>query len=319
MANLTLNPHCGACRISNPSPYASQAFSYDLDWRTLPSLSSLRAFDAAARSGSFSAAARRLNVTHAAVAQQVRALEADLGVPLLVRAGRGVQPTRAGRQLVEATAAAFGQLAQGVDRARTTAGRQIRVTTTSYTADAVILPRIGEFWADNPGVELAFTPTEVTVDLVADGFDVVVRAGAVPVPGCDLTPLCDSRWMAATSPDVARDAAAVAALPWIGAGTEWERRMLDSAGIDPDAVRWLDVGDPRLEMTLAERGLGKLLATEIVAAPGLASGRLVEVPTPIDGTTHYAALTLTGERRPAVKAFVAWLQKLFADPGGQQV
>ena len=63
----------------------------------MPSLSSLRAFDAAVRSGSFSAAARRLNVTHAAVAQQVRALEADLGVPLLVRAGRGVQATLAGQ------------------------------------------------------------------------------------------------------------------------------------------------------------------------------------------------------------------------------
>ena len=285
----------------------------------MPSLSSLRAFDAAVRSGSFSAAARRLNVTHAAVAQQVRALEADLGVPLLVRAGRGVQATLAGRQLAEATAAAFGQLAQGVERARTSAGRQIRVTTTSFTADAVILPRIGEFWAENPGVELAFTPTDIAVDMVADGFDVVVRAGAKAVPGCDLTPLCDSRWMVAAAPSVAADQDGLEALPWIGAATPWERKILESAGIDPDAVRWLDVGDPRLEMTLAERGLGKLLATEIVVAPSLASGRLVEVPIPVSGVTRYAALTLTGERRQAVAAFVAWLEKLFADPAGQQV
>ena len=52
----------------------------DIDWKSLPSLSSLRTFDAAARHDSFSAAARALNVTHAAVTQQVRALEKDLGV-----------------------------------------------------------------------------------------------------------------------------------------------------------------------------------------------------------------------------------------------
>ena len=55
------------------------------DWRHLPSLSALRAFEATARLGGFSAAARALNVTHAAVAQQVRALESELGVALVQR------------------------------------------------------------------------------------------------------------------------------------------------------------------------------------------------------------------------------------------
>ena len=59
-----------------------------LDWRHLPSLSSLRAFEAASRFGNFSAAARALNVTHAAVSQAVRGLEAELGTALLRRDGR---------------------------------------------------------------------------------------------------------------------------------------------------------------------------------------------------------------------------------------
>ncbi|NJS38566.1 MAG: LysR family transcriptional regulator, partial [Rhodobacteraceae bacterium] len=55
-------------------------------WRDLPSLSSLRAFDATARQGSFAEAGRVLNVTHAAVTQAVRGLEAELGVALVRRA-----------------------------------------------------------------------------------------------------------------------------------------------------------------------------------------------------------------------------------------
>ena len=62
----------------------------DPDWLHLPPLSALRAFEAAARLGGFSAAARALNVTHAAVAQQVRALEEHLGAPLIHREGRGM-------------------------------------------------------------------------------------------------------------------------------------------------------------------------------------------------------------------------------------
>lgn len=64
-----------------------------MDWSDLPPLSTLRAFEAAARLGGFSAAGRELNVTHAAVAQQVRALEGRLGVALMRREGRGLALT----------------------------------------------------------------------------------------------------------------------------------------------------------------------------------------------------------------------------------
>ncbi len=67
-------------------------------WRNLPSLSALRAFDATARHGGFAGAARVLNVTHAAVTQQVRGLERELGVPLVRRAGRTVSLTEAGQR-----------------------------------------------------------------------------------------------------------------------------------------------------------------------------------------------------------------------------
>ncbi len=64
-----------------------------LRWKDLPPLSALRAFQAVAEAGGYAQAARALNVTHAAVAQQVRGLEAQLGVALVARSGRGMALT----------------------------------------------------------------------------------------------------------------------------------------------------------------------------------------------------------------------------------
>ena len=97
----------------------------------LPSLTSLRAFEAAARLGGFSAAGRELNVTHAAVAQQVRGLEATLGVTLLARAGRGLSLTSEGERLAAALTSSFGAIAAAVEEVRSGEnGRPLHVTLT---------------------------------------------------------------------------------------------------------------------------------------------------------------------------------------------
>ena len=125
-----------------------------INWTKLPSLTALRAFDAAARSRSFSGAARSLNVTHAAVAQQVSALEHFLGVVLLRRSPRGVELTPEGARLADRLSLGFSMIAEGVETLQNEAdARPVRVTTTSYFAEAVIFPRIADFWRDNPEVE----------------------------------------------------------------------------------------------------------------------------------------------------------------------
>jgi LysR family glycine cleavage system transcriptional activator len=91
-----------------------------VDWRDIPSLASLRAFDATARHGGFAGAARSLNVTHAAIAQQVRALEADLGMSLAVRQGRNVVLTEAGLQLARSLGEGFDTIAGGIAHLRET-------------------------------------------------------------------------------------------------------------------------------------------------------------------------------------------------------
>jgi LysR family glycine cleavage system transcriptional activator len=103
----------------------------NIDWKTLPSLSALRAFDAAARCASFSGAARSLNVTPAAISQQVRALEAELGLSLVRRDGRGIALTEHGTLLARSLQQGFGAIVEGIGMLRETERKRgIRVTTT---------------------------------------------------------------------------------------------------------------------------------------------------------------------------------------------
>ena len=85
-----------------------------MDWRQIPSLSALRAFEAAARTGSLSAAARELNVTHAAIAQHLRKLEEHVGRALMRREGRGMALTEDGQRLAQPLGQAFGQIADAM-------------------------------------------------------------------------------------------------------------------------------------------------------------------------------------------------------------
>lgn len=108
------------------------------DWRRVSSRSSLRAFDAAART---------LDVSHAAVAYQVRALEADLGAALLRRAGRGLALTDGGARLARVLAQGFGAIAAGVEALRCSRQRQgLRVTSTPAFAQSILLPRLSDVW-----------------------------------------------------------------------------------------------------------------------------------------------------------------------------
>ena len=89
-----------------------------MKWSDLPSLNSLKAFSAAAETGSYSQAGNALNVTHAAISQQVKALEARLGVSLIVRQGRGIALTAEGTALARDLAAGFAAIHGAIERLR---------------------------------------------------------------------------------------------------------------------------------------------------------------------------------------------------------
>lgn len=281
-------------------------------WRKLPSLSALRAFDATARSGSFAEAGRALNVTHAAVTQSVRGLEAELGVPLVRRLGRSVGLTPQGERLARSLHEGFGRIAEGIAELRQSEDRRaLRVATTAFIGQALILPRLPEFWAMHPGIEVAMTPGFATVDLLAEGYDLAIRGWSTQGPGIETKLLAPTRWVVAGAPSLLGEGPVdVTTLPWI-VPEEGLLDILRQAGIELDPSQRVTVGSPHLEISAAVLGLGLTLATEVIIRAELASGQLREVEMPGLPETHYYVTTPSGPRRAATGAFIDWVRSLF--------
>lgn len=283
-------------------------------WRDLPSLSLLRAFDATAQAGSFAEAGRQLNVTHAAVTQAVRSLEAQLGVTLVRRAGRTVALTEAGQRLARALDAGFGAVAAGVTSVREAEARRVlRVATTTFVAETCIMPRLPEFWARHPGMEVAMTPGPASVDLVREGYDMAVRVledGWVEPEGLEVRPLIRTPLLAVCAPVLAgRDPMEI---PWLdGPESAWDKEQLRKAGIDPDSLRRVQFGSAHLEMSAARQGLGAILATGVICRADLDAKRLVVLPVGGLPYVTYAAVIPKGPRRAAVEQFADWLAMIF--------
>jgi LysR family glycine cleavage system transcriptional activator len=285
-------------------------------WRDLPSLSALRAFDATARSGSFAEAGRMLNVTHAAVTQSVRGLEAELGVQLVRRAGRTVGLTPEGERLARALDAGFGAVEAGITALRDAEARRVvRVTTTTYIAETHVMPRLPDFWARHPGVEVAMSPSPAKIDLARDGFDMAIRAladGWVEAPEEEIRALCRSRVVAVCAPSLARSGLTPQDMPWvIGNENHWEWAEIAGTGLDIGRLKRVDMGSPHLEMQACRQGLGAGTATEIICRADLEAGRLVELPLTGLPSVTYAVVLPRGPRRPAVEAFADWLATIF--------
>jgi molybdenum-dependent DNA-binding transcriptional regulator ModE len=149
-----------------------------IDWRDVPSLSALRAFHAYATTGSVVEAGMRLNVSHAAISQHLRTLEEELGVQLIDRSGRAGVLTTNGVHLSEALELGFGAITRTIRAmSDTDSDRPLVVTTTPAFAARWLLPRLAQFRADYPGIDMVIDPTPEVRTLEPGGADVALRHG----------------------------------------------------------------------------------------------------------------------------------------------
>ena len=135
-------------------------------------LNALRAFEAAVRLGSMTAAAAELHVTHGAISRHVKALEDRFGLPLLQRLPRSVAPTREGGQLATELADAFERMHTALSRV------QPAPLTLSCSATIMmkwLLPRLGRFKRDHPAVELRLNVNYGEVDFIRDEISIAIR------------------------------------------------------------------------------------------------------------------------------------------------
>jgi LysR family glycine cleavage system transcriptional activator len=291
----------------------------DIDRSYLPSLTTLRSFEATARMQGYSAAARTLNVTPAAVAQQVRKLEAEVGAALVQREGRGLVLTEAGRHLGLSLREAFALISSGVAEARGMQEDQgVRVSTTHYFVNSVILPNLSDFWSQNPKTQVSFVPDGNQSQIDLDNFDIAIRGfrkGAT-WEGYEAQPLLETPIMICAAPSLLSGGKTdLYALPWVaehGFKKAELHEFARSAGFDPATMRIVDPGDARYEMEAALMGLGLMLTTEVIVRKHLNDGTLVWVDTPLDETVVYQAICRKGTKAKPVCALLDWLTVLCA-------
>ncbi len=146
--------------------------------RRLPPLNALKAFEAAARHGSFTRAADELRVTHGAVSRHVQMLEGWLGLPLFTRHNRRVVLTEAGVAYATEIGAALDRIAlataRQVERGRP---RLLHVNALATFTLRWLIPRLSGFQVANPAIEVRLTTSNVPLAQLAEPFDVAIRGG----------------------------------------------------------------------------------------------------------------------------------------------
>ncbi len=146
----------------------------------LPGTRALRTFEAAGRHLNFTRAANELGLTPAAVSYQIKEIEDQLGMALFTRTSRSTQLTPAGSLLLEATIDALDTLRRAVARARRIAqgAAHLRVSLGGRFATNWLLPRLSQFRAAHPTLELTFDIADQIRDFDVDDVDIAIRFGA---------------------------------------------------------------------------------------------------------------------------------------------
>lgn len=285
------------------------------DWRSLPPLTTLRAFAAVAELGGFSQAARVLNVTHAAVAQQVRSLEGLLDTPLVSRDGRGMALTEEGQHLARSLTEGFGTIAAGIATLKASGSdRPVRITLTASFAAQWLMPRLKDFWDRHPDIALSLHPDARVVDLRREGMDLGIRYGNGDWTGVQSRFLAPARMAVAASPDLLEgrsslSAAQMQGLEWI-LSRDWpeQENYLRSLGLDPERLSRTEFFNEELSLAAARQGLGLVVESLALMEDDLEEGRLVLLHDSKDHLPAYFIVTTPGPQRAATRAFVKWLE-----------
>ena len=292
-----------------------------MEWFSLPPLAALRAFSAFAETSNVVKAGAALNVSHAAISQQLRALERHMGVALLDRSGRALRLTREGEHLARGLQLGFSTIQTAVqDLTVSGAQRPLHVSCTPMFAAQWLMPRLAEFRALHPDVDLVLDPSGELVELTPGGIDIALRYGAGDWSGLTAEMLLQSPMSVVAAPDLL-DGRSVSSpqdlldFPWLEElGTTEATKWLVSRGVD-DALRGPRVRLPgNLLMEAVRSGQGAAVSVRAFVEEDIRAGRLVDLFTE-DDTRGYHIVTRPGVLRSQARKFIAWLRKHRQVPG----
>jgi LysR family transcriptional regulator, glycine cleavage system transcriptional activator len=285
---------------------------------SLPPLSAIRCFEAAARHGSFTRAAAELGMTQAAVSYQIKLLEDRLGHPLFLRGARGVSLSEAGRSLAPAVTEAFEQLRAAFDALTESAGGVLAISAVSSFATNWLVPRLGEFQLAHPGLAVRLDTSPRYVDFAREEIDVAIRAGRGPWPGLAQHHLMGIAYTPLLSPQLLERFGPLSApadllkLPLIDPTDVWWPDWFAAAGVPaPDLSQSPDLRGltQQLAGNLALAGHGAAILTPAFFADELVSGRLVQ-PLPFvrsSEDSYWLVYPEIRRRSAKIRAFRDWL------------
>lgn len=291
-----------------------------IDWRNLPPLSALRAFSAFAETDSLEAAGARIGVTHAAISQQIRALEAQLNLTLVERGGRRLQLSSDGRRLAETLASSFAAIAETLaELTGAEADRPLRITTTSTFAGGWLLPRLPDFRAQHPGIDLVIDPTPVMREIGRE-VDVAVRYGKGNWAGLESQLILRSGIVVVAPPHLGPPGPVplqdLAGLPWLQElGTTEASAFLDQLGLRREQGVGMTSLPANLVLDAARDGQGVAIMVRAFVAADLAAGRLRVLFEEEDEDEGYFLVLRPGVQRPPVQAFCRWILRQAAEAG----
>ncbi|TYC63233.1 LysR family transcriptional regulator [Rhodobacterales bacterium] len=287
-----------------------------MDWRAMPSLHSLRAFAAVAETKNLSAAGRQLNVTHAAVSQQVRALEAHFGCALIAREGRGVALTPEGEQLNRGVQSGFETILETVEHMMgSNAERPLNVSTTPTFAVSWLMPRISDFRCKHPEIQLSINPTAEVVDMEPGGVDLCIRYGPGQWSGLETELLVASNYVVVGARCLVGDAPDfkpedLLQFPWLQElGTNELAIWLNGQGVVPDKKLNVTHLPGYLILDGLRRGYGITAMSRVFLQSEIEAGTLRVLFEDLK-SEGYHIVTRPGIQRQPARDFIRWLRSM---------
>jgi LysR family glycine cleavage system transcriptional activator len=251
--------------------------------RTFPSLVAIRAFEAAARLGSFTRAGEELGTSSASVSYHVRRLEAQLGVTLFRRHPHRVELSEAGALIAAETVKAFDGLRASFARAVDLEEGHLSLTTLPTFGTSWLTPRLGLFRTRHPDIAVQLDVSDAAEDLTAGRFDVAIRNGDGQWPGLRTIELFPSIFMPLCVPELKEAAVklgnpdAELSVPLLGRQDWWATWFRKAAVSDGQPAHRFGtmLSAEHLDVAAALAGHGIVIASPILFGAEIATGRLV--------------------------------------------
>ncbi len=285
----------------------------------LPHVTWLRAFEAAARHSSFSDAAMELNLTPAAVSQQIRLLEQHLGTALFRRLPRGVVLTDMGQAYAVPVRKSFSEMQSATDSLfNVRRKRKIRIRASITYATLVLAPRLKAFHDLHPDIEVALSTAVWSDRMDHETIDADIRFGTGHWAEADICKLGDEVATLVCHPDhlrrigpapTPRQVLEAGVVPVLGSEIEW-RRFSDQFDLEcPEPPIWLKADSSLIALQSVAAGFGSALIHKSFSQQFLERGSLV---SPFDHClpireAYYLVLRDKAAGRDEIETFRSWL------------